>query len=314
VLDLFTTLRPWALLRTLHVHARKLGRAARAKPVGRAKIGAPYDDIDDEFHAAYERARVDIEGEIPVLVVLADELVLLQGGQRKSWSFAPESYHLIKMISHAPLAIFSALQPGRSAAQVEDAMGRRVSMLGWLEDAALRLDERAKGLRPEVIADLRAVLSASAQFLEHPRSEQSAAAVNTFAAGLGPVLLRLIDAATQLQLDALHTHVQEALGDLSVEAKAQLEVIVTGNHQARVRSLPMQYFKRRFNEPASTERRVVYAEGVDNERDALALVGTRRLDRALSRAFFGEPWRMQRDLLGDSAQAKLEEAQLAPIA
>jgi hypothetical protein len=312
--DIATKLRPWALLRSLRVRAEKFRSAARATPIGREKIGSPYDEIDDEFHAAYERARLATEHDAPVFVVLADELVFLHGGLRKSWSFSPQSYHLIKTISHGPLAIFCSLQPGRVPASVDDATGWRVSMRQWLDDAVARLREQASGLAPEVTSDLRTVLTASARLLEQPTAQLSASAVSAFACELGPVLVRLIDAATQLQLDALHAHVEEALRDLSSEAIKRLEVVVTGNHQARVRSLPMQYFGQRLQEPAGREERVVYAEGVDNERAALALVGTRRIDRALATAFFQDPSRMQRDLLGDAAKARLTQAKLAPIA
>lgn len=313
VLDIATKLRPWALLRSLRVRAAERRRAAREKPVGRAKIGSPYDEIDDEFHAAYERARLDTEHDVPVLVVLADELVLFQGRARKSWSFSPQAYHLIKTVSHCPLAIFSSLQPGRVQPRVEGAKAWQESMQRWIDEARARLEEQSTDLDPDVITDLHTVLTMSGVLIEQPPEQLSREAVLAFAAELGPVLLRLIDAATQLQLDALHAYVEEAVAELSSEVRKRLEVVVTGNHQARVRSLPMQYFKQRLQEPANMEVRVTYAESVDNERDALALVGTRRIDRALAEAFFQDPSRMQRDLLGDAAKARLTKANLAPL-
>ncbi len=73
--------------------------------------------------------------------------------------------------------------------------------------------------------------------------------------------------------------------------------MVTGNHQARARSLGMQYFRRRFAEPEGAEDRVAYAEGVEDPEEALALVGTRRMDREISAAFFGDEKHLQRDVL-----------------
>jgi hypothetical protein len=43
------------------------------------------------------------------------------------------------------------------------------------------------------------------------------------------------------------------------------------------------------------------------------LLGTKALDRAIAKAFFGDPMRMQRDLLGDAAHAILEARDLPPI-
>ena len=87
-----------------------------------------------------------------------------------------------------------------------------------------------------------------------------------------------------------------------------LHVAVTGNHQARIRSLGMQYFARRLGAD-----RVLYAEGVAEVDAAVALIGAQRLDRAMAAAFFGSPRRMERDLLGDAAKAMLDKADLAPI-
>jgi hypothetical protein len=92
---------------------------------------------------------------------------------------------------------------------------------------------------------------------------------------------------------------------LSPEERGALHVVVAGDHQARVRSLPMQYFKKLLGEPASEERRVTYAEGVRDERAAFELVGAQRLDRCMARAFFGEEKRLQRDILGDAAAQEL---------
>ncbi|HEU4535405.1 MAG TPA: hypothetical protein VFS00_14855, partial [Polyangiaceae bacterium] len=73
------------------------------------------------------------------------------------------------------------------------------------------------------------------------------------------------------------------------------------------RSLAMQYFQKLLGEAPGEERHVTYAEGVSDEAGALALAGTRRLDRAIAGAFFGEPRRLQRDVLGDAARERLRD-------
>jgi hypothetical protein len=125
--------------------------------------------------------------------------------------------------------------------------------------------------------------------------------------------LRLVDHATRLQLAALDAQVELAVRRMSERERAALQVVVTGDHQARERSLVLQYFQKRLGEHAGTEDRVSYAEGVSDEQQALALVGTRRLDRAIALAFFGDPKRLQRDVLGDSAHALLSSLELPPI-
>ena len=89
-------------------------------------------------------------------------------------------------------------------------------------------------------------------------------------------------------------------------------MVVAGDHQARARSLPMQYFKKLLGERSGEERRVTYAEGVRDERAAFELVGAQRLERCMARAFFGEEKRLQRDILGDAAALELEGLDLSP--
>ena len=68
----------------------------------------------------------------------------------------------------------------------------------------------------------------------------------------------------------------------------------------------MQYFQLRFAEAPGTDERVTYGENISDEAEAIALVGTRHLDRRIARAFFGDEKRLQRDVLGDAAKRCLE--------
>jgi hypothetical protein len=275
-------------------------------------VGGALDDLDDEFHASYERSRTDLAPSDPVFVVLANDLVLFHRGQRTEWSFSPRAYQLIKMVSHVPLTIFCALHPvGGEPAQHSAA--RTDSLRAWIAQAKPELAREERELGAETMHDLRTVLDASDALLQRGHARITPDAAKELAEVLGPVLLRLIDRATQLQLDALHAHVEAALQGLMREELARMQVVVTGNHQARVRSLPMQYFRHRLREPEGVELRVTYAEAVSSEQEALALIGTKKLDREIAQAFFGDRNRMQRDLLGDAAQARLRSSALPSI-
>ncbi|MBC8071591.1 MAG: hypothetical protein IAG13_24915, partial [Deltaproteobacteria bacterium] len=115
--------------------------------------------------------------------------------------------------------------------------------------------------------------------------------------------------ATRAQLGALHEQATVLLARLPASERERVHVVVAGAHQARARSLGMQYFRRLFGEPTDAEERVTYAEAVDTVDDAVALVCMQRLDRAMARAFFGDEKRLQRDVLGDAAERLLEDLQ-----
>jgi hypothetical protein len=139
------------------------------------------------------------------------------------------------------------------------------------------------------------------------------ASLRDFALRAGPVLVRLTEHATRVQLAALHEVVEEEISALSDKELRVLQVVVAGDHQARVRSLGMQYFEKRFGESPGREGRVTYGEGIQNAEEALVLIGKRRVDRAIATAFFGDGERLQRDVLGDAAATLLRDFAARPI-
>jgi hypothetical protein len=74
-----------------------------------------------------------------------------------------------------------------------------------------------------------------------------------------------------------------------------------------------QYFARLLQEPSHhlgyplESRRLIYAEFIPKSRDHLDLMATTFLDGNASEAFFGDRWRMSRDLLADGAETHLRE-------
>lgn len=241
------------------------------------------DDVNKAFHDAYDSDREKAANDDPILVVLADELVLFRGKHQTRFTVTTPALTAVKSIAHAPVALWLLLQHGGTEKQVAKL---RTFIINTLE----------RGDDP--------ILTETLAWLDRMPFDPSA-----FGAALGPKLLASIAHATKLQLASLHEKTEEALALLNAEERSKLHVAVTGDHQARIRSLGMQYFQKRFQD----EDRVLYAEGVEDAKEAAALVGTQRLAHALAAAFFGDPRRMQRDLLGDAAKTELASFDLRPI-
>jgi hypothetical protein len=273
--------------------------APQAEPAG--------EGVNQAFHAAYGRAQDLLCLDTPVFVLLAEVLVVHHRGVRAELPVRPLAFHVIKAVSHAPVALFALLERGAPPAELASFGARLDAARTELRAECAQLPD-ADAL-DAVLADTTAFLSEVGAGLPHRADARS-----TFAACVGPRLLALAALATRLQLDALHAAVERALASFSDGECASLQVVVTGDHQARERSLGLQYFQRRLGEPLhGEEERVSYAEAVSDEAGALALVGTRKLDRRLAEAFFGDPRRLQRDVLGDAAAAQLGRMALAPI-
>ena len=265
----------------------------------------PLDAVNKAFHQNYDAARSGAEREGPVLVVIAGSLVLHRNRDRDrvERAFIPRIYDLIKSAAHAPVALYAALQRG------DEPRARLLRSLQTSLAASLEsLDREVPDV--EVAGHIRDVLERTLKFVA---GDTDAAALDAFAGQVGPLMLVLTDHATRYQLAALHQVAESLLGELTSEEKRTLRVVVLGVHQARARSLVMQYFQRRLREPEGAEERVTYAEGATTEEEALALAGTQRLDRAIATAFFGEAKRLQRDVLGDATKRLLAEMDLPPL-
>ncbi len=263
-------------------------------------IGGALDPINDAFHDEYARARDGVGLEAPVLVLLGDELTLVRDAQRRqTLAFTPRVFHALKSIAHLPVAVFAVLERAEDVGDALAELGRMVA--------------RAEGSLADDVPDAaaqrtcRTMLTATARLLRSrsPRDELGA-----YARAMGEHVMVIADLATRELLGALHAAFGELLAPLEPELRASLHVVVAGAHQARARNLPLQYFQRVLGEPRGHERRVTFAEAVQSVDAALTLVGTQRLDRKMAEAFFGDPQRLQRDILGDAAQHILETAEL----
>jgi hypothetical protein len=259
--------------------------------------------VNDAFHEAYDRSSAICEDEAPVFVLFADHLVLHLATGSQKFLAVPAELHLLKSAVHAPVAAFSLLNAASTRrfspkviAQLSRLRGLSAASLEKLADAS-----SASLLRDTVI------------FLDRALIERrvSRRALNHFARSCGKKIGKLVDEAAQLELYCLHASVERALSRLSPPQARKLQVVVAGRHQARDRSLGMQYFQKRFGEKSGRDERVIYAEGASSIAEALAVIGKKRIDRDLARAFFGDAKRMQRDVLGDAAQRILRALPLA---
>jgi hypothetical protein len=291
----------------LAVSGLAVGVAVRVR---RARAAQPDNlrSLDDQFHGAYARRRAAAARCAPVLVLLGDTLTLFDADRRSDYSATARDTQLIKAAAHVPVGIFATLEDlAANEAALDAATTRRlVDMRG----AQVASREEASSLDATARGDVEAVLNACDSFLDQvlARGRARDPELSQFAAQLGPLLLRLTEHATRLELAAMHAAVETALQTLSARDRAKLEVVVAGVHQARARSLGLQYFQKRFGEAPEEEKRVAYAESASDAWQARELVGTRRLDRTIAGAFFGDQKRLQRDVLGDAATRLLADA------
>jgi hypothetical protein len=301
----------------LGVAGSAIGLVAAARWLQKRESHRALAREDARFHRAYDAVRQDAAHHTPALVLLKGQIFFRDGTQRAEFTATAPASHLLKAAAHAPLGVYALLLP-QVDAELPSALKARLSeSSSTLEQAERDLDRhgRRDGLSEPACKDSIEVLRLTREFVAQMLSQArlEADSLARFAQTIGPLLLRLTEYATELELSALHAATEAALQYMTPDQRASFEVVVAGAHQARDRSLALQYFEKRFGEAAGEERRVTYAESISGPAEARELIGTRRLDRDIAAAFFGNPARLQRDVLGDAAAHLLSQQTFSHI-
>jgi hypothetical protein len=119
--------------------------------------------------------------------------------------------------------------------------------------------------------------------------------------------------AAAAQLDMTHAAVMNWKKRIPADDWKRLVVVVPGLQMPRRMNILTQYFAKALGEPSHNlgypleSRRLIYAEFIPQGRDYLDLMATTFIDGDASEAFFGDRWRMSRDVLADGAEQYLKK-------
>jgi hypothetical protein len=274
---------------------------------GAAAAPDPLAAVNDTFRAAYRRAREEALSRTgPVILVEGDDLVLKFGLERSKVTYVPKEYHALKAVAHIPLTIHVLLdsvtgQP-LDETRLHDLRVFRDQVLATLPVMESTFpDEKQRQRQKQIVRESRGLLDS---VLKNGKiSEQ---ALTAFRDRVRPLIDSSVAEAAKVQLDALNAAVKAWKGKLTEDEWKQLTVVVMGSQMPRKDNAAVLYFARLLGEPGEG-RRIIYAEALWDEQKALDLLGTHRLDARIGEAFFKDPTRMSRDLLGPAARAYLDE-------
>lgn len=281
-------------------------RAANAQQAPPAAAADAFAEADLEFRTLYAGGRAaTLAGFGPVIVAERDELVLIHKGKRAEATAIPPVYHRLKAASHVPLAIYVTLAPygdkpldqGR-----RDALARfntRIAaVLGALDQAGFSEPQAAR---------CRTLLERCVGFLEPVLSSghYDPSALRALTRFAGPIVMANVSDAARAQIDGYHACIKSWRKSMPAEEWANLRVVVMGPQMQRKQVVAVQYFTKLMGLPGES-RRLVYAEELAGQQQALNLLATHQLDSELSRAFFDNPERMEIDLLGNAAATYLD--------
>ncbi len=292
-----------------HIHGRSsrrydhhLAQARQAAPVTRDA----FEEADLEFRSLYAGGRAATLAQLgPVIVVEIDRLVLLRNGTRADVTVIPPLYHRLKAISHIPLGIYTALAPHAERRLDETRQAQLRQFRSRIADALKLLDQ--SGFNVEQVSRSRTLLQRCGAFLDQvlEQGHYEIADLKALTRFAGPIVMVNAGEAARAQIDAYHAQVLAWRRDVPREDWARLRVLVLSTQMQRRQNVAVQYFAKLLG-VVGESRRLVFAEELSGETQALNLLATHQLDSELSEAFFDDAERMEIDLLGNAASVYLD--------
>ena len=250
----------------------------------------------------------------PMIVADFSTLALYWHGAAETNRCIPDFYHALKAVAHVPFGIFLRVQPfaiegdGRVPEPVVQALKDYQAQIGVAEAslAAAGFSDAQMVRQKQILRASMAYLSGVIMTGKAPRDQ-----LVSFAREVGPLMLENANEAAAAELDMTHTAVMKWKARVPAEEWQRLVVVVRGPQMPRRMNILTQYFAKLLGEPSHNlgypleSRRLIYAEFIPQGRDQIDLMATTFIDGDASEIFFGDRWRMSRDVLADGAEEHL---------
>jgi len=263
-----------------------------------------FNELNVAARESYAASRaLALKSDQPVFLV-SDNVTLIRGEDLGSLPYTPPLYRHLESISHLPLGAYSA-----SMGLLENPKDKR-----WLDRLRMLLNQLniAEADLPKAsFTELQRVrqqniLSASRTYLDAilMRGNTDITSINRYSRSLAPLLLANAADAANVQIEALDHAVRELSKKLKPGEFEKAIAVITGPKAPREGNLQFQYFVYAFG-TGSAGIRVLYMENIFDREAALGILRTVLNDRVASQAFFGEAYRLERDLMADGATVEL---------
>jgi len=263
-----------------------------------------FNDVNAAARESYAAARaLALKSDQPVFLV-TDTVTLIRGEDLGSLPYTPPLYHYLKSISHLPLGVYSA-SIGLIEHPTDQRWMERLMALGRQVDSA-EADLAKASFTDSQRSRQQNILSLSRAYLDEILMQKNTdiASVTRYARTIAPLLLANATDAANVQIEDLDQAVRELSKKLKPGEFEKSIAVITGPKTPREGNLQFQYFVYAFG-PGSAGTRVLYMESIFDREAALGVLRTVLNDRMASQAFFGETYRLERDLMADGATVEL---------
>lgn len=263
-----------------------------------------FNDLNAAARESYGAARaLALKSDQPVFLV-TDTVTLIRGEDLGSLPYSPPLYHELKSISHLPLGVHSA-SIGLLESPTKQPWIERLRTLVKNVDIAEADLAKASFTEAQRVRQQK-ILSLSRAYIDNVLSRENVdmASITHYSRALAPLLLANAADAANVQIEALDQAVRELSKKLKPGEFEKALAVITGPKTPREGNLQFQYFVYAFG-PGSAGSRVLYMESIFDREAALGVLRTVLNDRVASQAFFGDTYRLERDLMADGATVEL---------
>lgn len=270
--------------------------------------------LNEELRGIYAKSKasdLQTEGKI-VIVCVSDKMMLyVDGAKIAETSTVPDIYTEMKNIDHIALGLHSlARVMQQSPAFIDRNQIDRLKTA--LTDGTLKRDIDASKLSPQQKERQQKIVDRSLTFIERlivcesNKQPMGPAEITAYCRGIRPLLMANAYDSIAAQLDLQNQTLTAWKNRPDARALKGVMVVIGSGHMPRERNASMQMFGKMMGESREGGR-LIYGEGVADEKAALDLVATHITDRHIAADFFADDWRMHRDLLSDAAGAYLSK-------
>jgi hypothetical protein len=251
--------------------------------------------MNELMEQAYVRKCQAVARDFPVVLHLEDKSLVLHDRHTRLPAVNPARpvYDLLKQLSHLPLALQLVASP--------DVLRQLIP--------EIRAEVEASALEAEELAVQRKILDVCASFLE--RADD----IRELGLSLRQELRFNLRRAAERRVRGMHEQLMEWSRELRPDRWRELRVLIVTSRMARRENLPEQYFRWLLGgwlPKPLLSRRIFQVEGIQEEAEALRMLGVFEVDSEIGECFFGKAETMHRDLLSLDAERILREETFAP--
>ena len=264
------------------------------------------DAFDHAMRAIYHRGQRDLTDGTRPLLIHGGGLTLVTTEGSKHYDYTPRLYNQLKSISHIVLGVIGAVTPWPSGPDGEARWRGEFAdikvAIGTLDGSLAEL-----GLTADQLARAKSILSKGDEFVSNAldTGRLNPDDVAQFLNSVRADWLKNVRDAEYAKLTGLHETVSKLRDEMSAEDWARTIVLVRGSSVVRKNDGTLDYFARVMPDQFAS-RRVMFGENIHSIEDSVRHIGDVMMQRQVGAWVFGDPARMEMDLLGYEAGSVLD--------